>query len=237
MNVLDFDIKKGIYKFEIDDLNSDHHSHPVVEIIMASNGFFSLESGNQKEENVAFAIIDSNTKHKVISENCTATLLMVEGYNELLSTFLNQLGIELNNGVFINKDNSQNSKLFKEIELFATRRDLKQIKDERIQKCLEILENDELEYDTMISTLRSKVFLSESRLSHLFKESIGISIKKYLVWSKLKKAIHLVLNEGVTLTEASLQSGFFDQAHLSNAFKNVLGITPSKAYNSRTLQF
>ncbi len=236
MNVLDFDIKKGIYKFEIDDLNSDNHSHPVVEIIMASNGFFSLESGNQKEENVIFAIIDSNTKHKVISKNCTATLLMIESYNELLSTFLNQLGIELSNGVFINKDNSQNSKLLKEIELFTTHKDLKQIKDVRIQKCLEILENDELEYDTIISTLRSKVFLSESRLSHLFKENIGISIKKYLVWNKLKKAIHLVLNEKVTLTEASLQSGFFDQAHLSNAFKNILGITPSKAYNSRTLQ-
>ncbi len=237
MKVLDFNIKKGTYKFEIADLNSDNHSHPVVEIIIALNGSFSLKTSNQKKENVVFAIIDSNIKHEIVSLNCTAKLLMIESHNKLLSAFLNQLGIQLVNGLFINKNDTQNSQLFKKIELFAASRDLKQIEDQRIQKCIKILENEDLEYDTMIASLTSKVFLSESRLSHLFKESIGISIKKYFVWGKLKKAIHLVLNEGINLTEASSQSGFFDQAHLSNAFKNILGINPSKVYNSRTLQF
>ena len=80
------------------------------------------------------------------------------------------------------------------------------------------------------------MFLSDSRLSHLFKEHIGISIKKYLIWNKLRKAINLYLSESTNLTDVSIQSGFFDQAHLSNSFKKVLGVSPSKVYNSRILQ-
>ncbi len=34
----------------------------------------------------------------------------------------------------------------------------------------------------------------------------------------------------------SIESGFFDQAHMIKSFKSVLGVNPSKAYNSRTLQ-
>ncbi|WP_299440852.1 AraC family transcriptional regulator [uncultured Aquimarina sp.] len=142
----------------------------------------------------------------------------------------------MTNGIYIPKIDTNKKDLLNEIKSFAFNNNLKKADDDRIQKCLEILEAENLDYDKVISVLTSKVFLSESRLSHLFKEHIGISIKKYLVWSKLKKAIHAVLNENISLTEASLEVGFYDQAHLSNAFKNVLGIAPSKAYNSRILQ-
>nr|WP_246616001.1 AraC family transcriptional regulator [Aquimarina litoralis] len=115
--------------------------------------------------------------------------------------------------------------------------DLKTPTDKRIIDCIKFIEENQLEYKNLISELTSKVFLSNSRLSHLFKEQIGVSIKKYLVWNKLRQAINLYLTENTNLTDISLESGFFDQAHLSNSFKNVLGVSPSKAYNSRTLQF
>ncbi len=237
MKVFNFDIKKGIYSFEINDLNSENHSHPTIEIIYAIHGSFSLETGGQKETNVTFAIIDSNLRHKIISQNCTAKLLMIESNNELFGSFLKQDEIQLINGMFIDKKGTVQSDFLEKTKLFALNNDLKKVKDDRIQKCLNVLDNEVLAYDKLISTLTSSIFLSESRLSHLFKENIGISVKKYLVWSRLKKSVHLILNEGVNLTEAAHQSGFFDQAHLSNTFKKVLGITPSKAYNSRILQF
>ncbi|WP_185154223.1 helix-turn-helix transcriptional regulator [Fulvivirga sp. M361] len=237
MKVLEFDLKKGIYRFEINDLNSENHSHPVVEIIAALEGTFLLETNGKKERNVVFAIIDSNIAHKVTSQNCTAALTMIESHNSLLNTFFDQLGIPLTNGVFVTKVNTHFTHSPDKIRSFALRRNLIHVEDERINKCLQIIENEGIEYDKMVAMLTSKVFLSKSRLSHLFKEHIGISIKKYLVWSRLKKATNLVLREGINLTQASVQSGFFDQAHLSNAFKNILGITPAKAYNSRTLQF
>ncbi len=78
--------------------------------------------------------------------------------------------------------------------------------------------------------------LSESRISHVFKNEVGTSLKKYLVWSKLKRTFELVINGKMNMFEASLESGFYDQAHLSKAFKQMFGVKPSKTYNSRTIQ-
>ncbi len=237
MKIYDFDIRKGIYSFEFNDLNTENHSHPVTEIIIAIEGTFTLSINNQKSENLVFAIIDSNIKHQVFSQSCVVKILMVESNNQELREFFKKLGIKLPHGYFLKEEFLQKESLFQDIKLFAQKNNLKDPTDERIKKCLVIIENEEIEYATLISSLTSKVYLSESRLSHLFKEQLGVSLKKYLVWSKLRKAIQLYLSENKNLTETSLQNGFFDQAHFSNSFKNVLGVSPSKAYNSRIVQF
>jgi AraC-like DNA-binding protein len=87
-----------------------------------------------------------------------------------------------------------------------------------------------------MKTLQGVVFLSESRLSHLFKENIGISLKKYLLWNKLKKTVKQHLTEKEDLFTSLIKAGFYDQPHFSKAFKTMLGVKPTKAYNSRTLQ-
>ncbi len=237
MKIYDFDIQKGIYSFEFNDLNTESHSHPVTEIIIAIEGTFTVGIHNQKSENLVFAIIDSNIKHQVFSQSCVVKILMVESNNQELLEFLKKLGIKLSHGYFLKEEFIQKENLFQDIKLFTQKNNLKDPTDERIKKCIAIIENEEIEYATLINSLTSKVFLSESRLSHLFKEQLGVSLKKYLVWSKLRKAIHLYLRENKNLTETSIQNGFFDQAHFSNSFKNVLGVSPSKAYNSRIVQF
>lgn len=236
MKINDFDIKKGIYSFEFDELNTESHSHPVVEIINAISGTFSLQTNGEIIENLVFAIIDSNTKHKVISNNCSVRILMIESHNAQLSKFFDNKEILFQNGVFVKTNFTKKDTLFSEIKNLTRKNDLKTPTDERISESIKFIEENELEYKNLIPELTSKVFLSDSRLSHLFKEHIGISIKKYLVWNRLRQAIHLYLSENNNLTDVSLQSGFFDQAHLTNSFKNVLGVSPSKAYNSRILQ-
>ncbi|WP_299622157.1 AraC family transcriptional regulator [uncultured Tenacibaculum sp.] len=236
MKIFDFDIKKGIYSFEFNELNTENHSHPVVEIINAINGTFSLQSNGQINENLVFAIVDANTEHKVISNNCSVKILMIESHNSHLSDFLASEGIAFQNGVFVKTKFPEKNELLTKLNIFTKTRDLKTPTDKRIIESIKFIEENELEYKNLISGLTSKVFLSDSRLSHLFKEHIGISIKKYLVWNKLRQAINLYLNDNTNLTEVSLQSGFFDQAHMTNSFKNVLGVSPSKAYNSRILQ-
>ena len=236
MKIHDFDIIKGIYSFEFNELNTESHSHPVVEIITAINGTFSLQSNGQVDENLEFAIIDSNIQHKVISKNCSIRILMIESHNSTLTDFLSNKGIKFKNGVFSKTNIVNKNELFSEVKNLAITIDLKTPRDIRISESIKFIEENELEYKNLISELTSKVFLSDSRLSHLFKEHIGVSIKKYLVWNRLRQAISKYLNDNTNLTEVSLQSGFFDQAHLTNSFKNVLGVSPSKAYNSRILQ-
>ncbi len=236
MKIHDFDTKKGIYSFQLDQLNTENHSHPVVEIISAINGTFSLQSNGQINDNLVFAIIDSNTEHKVFSKNCSIRMLMIESHNLTLTEFLDNKGVKFKNGVFSKTNLAKKNELFSEVKNLARTIDLKTPLDTRIAESIKFIEENELEYKNLISELTSKVCLSDSRLSHLFKEHIGISIKKYLVWNRLRQAINLYLRENTNLTNVSVQSGFFDQAHLTNSFKNVLGVSPSKAYNSRILQ-
>jgi len=69
------------------------------------------------------------------------------------------------------------------------------------------------------------VYLSESRLRHLFVEQTGLAFKTYLLWVKLVRAVQLYA-EGDSLTVAAHSAGFADSAHFSRAFKRTFG-TPA----------
>lgn len=236
MKIFKFDTKRGLYHFEVDDLTTTTHSHPVVEVIYAEKGFFKLSTNEQSFEGLTFAIIHSNTPHQLISEECTTQILMIESHNHQLKSFLSLHEIEFDNGIHSGRNQDVAGKFFAKLLAFSQENDLKTPKESRVKKCLEIIEEQEVSYQNLISKLTSEVCLSKSRLSHLFKEHIGVSVKNYLVWNRLKQAFDQYLNSNVNLTEASVQSDFYDQAHLTNAFKSALGIKPSQVYNSRILQ-
>lgn len=236
MKIIEFDIEKGFYHFELDELKTKLHAHPVLEIVFTHQGTFTLETHKKEFRGLSFAIIDSSIIHKLETENCKIQLLMIESYNSLFSDLLSQLKIPFENGFFVESNTSLAPLLFHQFFEFFKNNDLACVQDKRVQKCIEILNGTDLDYQEMMPEIKSKVHLSESRLSHIFKAHIGISIKKFLVWCKLKKAFHLMITKRLNLVEASYESGFYDQAHLSNAFKNMFGINPSREYNSRTLQ-
>lgn len=236
MKIICFDTKNGIYNFCLNELNSNLHAHPTIEIIIAEKGNFSLETIDAHHINLDFIIINSNVKHRVFSESCEVKMLMLESNNFLFFNFLKDYDLEEKSGIFTAKKDLNTADFFKEAVAFSEANNLAKVGEERVETCLQLFRNENLEYREMIHVLTSKTFLSESRLSHIFKEHIGISLKKYLVWSRLKKVVDLMLNEKLSLLEAGNAVGFYDQAHLSKSFKNILGISPSKAYNSRTVQ-
>lgn len=236
MKVLEFDIKKGIFHYKINNLKVDTHSHPAMEIIKAKKGGFSIETDFGKQNNLTFAIIDANINHKMVAEQNEIEFLLIECNTAKLEDYLNNRGIKLKNGVFTSTELNNADALIQDLLNLSANQNLKYTNDSRIYNCIEIMETENLQYNRLITTLTSKILLSESRLSHLFKENVGISIKKYHVWNKLKFAFEFFLNEETNLKEASIEADFFDQAHLSNAFKNYLGISPSEVFNSRTLQ-
>ncbi len=236
MKILKFDIKKGIFHYITNDLQIDNHSHPALEMLKANKGKFSIETDFGKQDNLTFAIIDANLTHKVYSEQNEREVLLIECNNAKLKEFLFSRGIKLKNGIFTSTELTNKDALIHDLINFSASQNLKHTNDKRIHNCIEIMESENLPYNRLITTLTSKILLSESRLSHLFTENVGISIKKYHVWNKLKFALEFFLSEETNLKEASFEADFFDQAHLSNAFRNYLGINPSEVFNSRTLQ-
>lgn len=61
---------------------------------------------------------------------------------------------------------------------------------------------------------------------HLFKEQVGIPIRRYILWTRLQVSVQHVL-QGETLTQAAHSAGFADSAHFSRTFSDMFGIRPS----------
>ncbi|WP_224010666.1 helix-turn-helix transcriptional regulator [Cupriavidus pinatubonensis] len=67
--------------------------------------------------------------------------------------------------------------------------------------------------------------LSPSRLMHAFTASMGVALRPYLLWLRLQLACGELMC-GASATEAALQAGFADAAHLSRTCRRMLGTTP-----------
>jgi AraC family transcriptional regulator len=67
------------------------------------------------------------------------------------------------------------------------------------------------------------VYLSPSRLRHLFVEQTGVAFKTYVLWLRLMRAVQIYADGKSTLTEAAHAAGFADSAHFSRIFKRTFG--------------
>jgi AraC-like DNA-binding protein len=76
--------------------------------------------------------------------------------------------------------------------------------------------------------LASRLGLSESHFSHAFKASTGVPPLRWQMEVRIRKVKQLLKDESVSLTEIAATAGFSDQAHLTRAFKRVVGLTPAE---------
>jgi len=65
-------------------------------------------------------------------------------------------------------------------------------------------------------------------LSDLFSEVYNTPIEKYFVNSRIERVKELLVYYKLNLTEISYQLNYNNIAHLSNQFKEITGISPSK---------
>lgn len=236
MTVIDFNTDKGLYIFNFSNFDTEFHSHPTIEIIIAEQGTFTLWGENFECTSLKLAIIEANQKHKLSATGCGLKVMMIEHHKKFIKENLALHGISIDNGFYLQRKLSNEKTIIDSIVQKIKRIEITTEYDKRISATINYLNNNDLEYGLMIKTLQKVTNLSESRLSHLFKTNLGISLKKYLIWTKLKSTIKQHLNTQDDLFSSLISSGFYDQPHFSKNFKAMLGVKPSKAYNSRTLQ-
>ena len=78
-----------------------------------------------------------------------------------------------------------------------------------------------------IEDLTRIAHLSESRLQHLFRDQVGVPIRRYLLWHRYLTALSL-LADGASVTHAAHAAGFADSAHLTRTAVQLNGFTPTK---------
>src|SRR5690606_14255044 len=97
--------------------------------------------------------------------------------------------------------------------------------DFRIQNCLQEIHNNLNRSELSIKQLSEISYLSESRLSHLFKAQLGTSIRQFILWNKVKLAV-LTAKEGCSLSTSAHAAGFTDSSHFTKVFANMFGTNP-----------
>lgn len=83
-----------------------------------------------------------------------------------------------------------------------------------------------------VDSLAQQVGLSTSRLVKLFKEQIGVPIRRYRLWYRLFLSTQRIAR-GASVTDAALEAGFADAAHFARTYRTILGVQPSALVRPR----
>lgn len=70
--------------------------------------------------------------------------------------------------------------------------------------------------------------VSRTHLSMLFKKNIGCTFPEYLLKFRIGKAITIMKQRHLPLSEVSILVGFKDYAHFSRSFKKIVGLSPKE---------
>ena len=229
------------------------HQHPVIQLIIAVDGVFLKKSEKDEWEPYKTLLVAPNIAHECDASAKKIFSLNIDPESSIGNHILqskmkdNKFCILHNeelayfdfNTIEKQIENEEFDQLYHLIQSFFYRDDpetkVVKILDERIRKVKKyIRENIHNKFET--TELCELVFLSESRLLHLFKEQMGLPIRNYILWIRLKVAIDLIFN-GHNLTYAAHEAGFSDSSHMSKTFVKSLGLNPAELLkNSKFIQ-
>ena len=86
--------------------------------------------------------------------------------------------------------------------------------------------------DIKIDRIADYFYISRSKLISDFKKSIGVTIKKYIMFVKISNA-QCFLTAGKTISETAALCGFYDNSHFISTFRLLTGMTPKDFVKKR----
>lgn len=222
-------------------LISKAYNNPIPHRHLAKHLIFSIDDKFEcMVENISFSCkavcINSNTLHTVNHDNGN---LLVFLFDETSNTsrlidekYLNgapycllseEMVIKVCNAWRNNYDDAK-SMDDDILSICNLKKDSIETYDDRVCQILKKTAEMKGIYEDTIETLCNSVYLSRSRVSHLFKEQIGVSLSSYLVFEKMRKT-YTYIASGHNITDASIKAGFSSSSHFSNVCKKMFGMS------------
>lgn len=84
------------------------------------------------------------------------------------------------------------------------------------------------EHEFMLDTVAQKVCLSTSRIAHIFKDQMGMSIGEWRQEQRVSRAKILLQTTNMSIADIGRSIGFEDQLYFSRIFKKRIGLSPQK---------
>lgn len=92
----------------------------------------------------------------------------------------------------------------------------------------EILIRDRYPEDLRLANLSEEIGVSPSSLASAFRRYLHLSVGEFLLEIRLQHARTAILHSAEPLSSVAVSCGFYDQAHLTRAFRRRYGITPAR---------
>ncbi|TGL24459.1 AraC family transcriptional regulator [Leptospira yanagawae] len=239
-----------VLQYEKDHLQYAPHSHHAVQILFSQNDSIEITSNNIFTIHQQLIVIPHNSIHQFSTRSPYLSI-----YLDPKTKVANQILNYAKASIDFNIDLSKFLKFYKEISLeqippknisnrleevlldlfnesnsqncFGT---YKQIIDERVLNCLDLIERYSSQGEPIKPSQLAKVCnLSMFRLVHLFSENVGIPIRSYALWCKMRNAISFLMSKE-SMIDSSYRAYFSDQSHFSRSFKRMFGINPSEIF-------
>lgn len=250
------------------DIEAKPHSHHALQVTISMGEPFAFKSGDPDSEGIESkieglfqgVIIGADIEHSLQGTKGQYVTLLLDpelhqakhilghhqttGFVEIDEVRLAQMrdfiGLLLAAQTHVNQARANQEKYEKPIEQLMSilsQSDCEQALEPRIEHLIQYIAQTEHKMAS-IEELAEQVQLSTGRLTHLFKEEVGIPIRRYLLWQRLLDAcVYASLHaheevdcdgkSDMSLTQAAHQAGFTDSAHFSRTFKSMFGLHPS----------
>ncbi|PQP81557.1 hypothetical protein C0Q44_17730 [Paenibacillus sp. PCH8] len=220
-------------------IDADLHKHSFIQVTIALESHFEIEMQGQTVCTEGI-VLNSNVTHRLQGSGQPLVLLLIDSTSIMAAAFKRYLGqqayvvfppanIEIIAQYIKTQlpftQNTESYLLFLEelMRLFNLDYTQPVMKDARIKELIQWIKDCTDSYHS-IRYYAKQLGLSNSRLSHLFKENTGISLSGYILLHKLQKASYLIF-KGKSITDAAMAAGFDTPSHFANTSKRLLGMT------------
>ena len=214
------------------------HSHLAAHLIAGLNGPVRYDIGGTVSEAEGI-MIASDVRHTVFAGTGELLLYLFDTTSrfaeELERLYLRGREYAVIDSGYVEKvrsiwekSGSDPKKADSEIlSVFSLERNSPENKDSRVSEALGYLKGLDTVPEDIMKELCELTCLSQSRLSHIFKEQTGISLHRYLALDKMKKGYIHYLRTG-NITDAAMYAGFDSPSHFASTCKRMFGISFSE---------
>lgn len=90
-----------------------------------------------------------------------------------------------------------------------------------------------IEYDIRRDDIANVVYLHPDYVSRLFKKEKGMSLKEFIVLSKMQQAQVLLKTTNIRISIVATKVGYSNFSHFSQVYKKIMGISPTEERENR----
>lgn len=224
-------------------IDSVAHKHWMLQLFLSTGNPLQLSIEGQEVSGICF-LVSTNCTHSFVTGEQTHFSMLIESTSDLALQFQNiylkeksfcdlsdYITFELTK-LLIQFCNTPDQSVYTQflnalLDTLHLQKKCSSNYDDRINKLFQLLTTCE-STDLTVPYLASQVYLSPSRLAHLFKEQTGVPLKSYLVLHKMYQAFSLLLH-GSSITDAAITAGFDSPSHFAATTKAFMGTSPRLA--------